>query len=526
MKPMPHYAALSYCWGHKKEAACQLTTTSHSLEQHLDCIPLSKMTRVIQDTIQTTRALSIRYVWIDALCIVQDSIDDWARESVLMGFVYSNAFVTICPTSTSSCLEGFLNRAPLVRVKFYSTLRPDVHGVFNLRYQYVHDTVNSKDLEILHPRLIDFRTPWHSRGWTFQEAQLSTRLLYFAHSCIYYSCLNHESTEAGELEGDFRQELPRALKKYSLSRDAEDLRLSWKELVLIYAQRQLTHELDRLPAISGLAKIISEAIGDEYLAGLWKDDLARGLLWGNKKQKEIYFFEDIRGRTKDELVAARSLSATHPYIGPSWSWIHFSHLNYQDLFIGELIPEMFDSSSSSFYEFDFREECNFYETSCTPASSLNPFGRLVDAKLVVRGRKSNPRKIWTEDLSLPFRRRWKVSYGVQSAVCDVDWWVPEGTREIEVQNAFPLLIGNSYGQNVFYERDDLGYVFPGSEAYELHRKEKVRKCEIPSHRNAWGLIIQPIDDTRYIRLGRFRSGEAQGGMEAWVHLPVEEIVLV
>jgi hypothetical protein len=96
-------------------------------------------------------------------------------------------------------------------------------------------------------------------------------------------------------------------------------------------------------------------------------------------EKDVYLLG-----TKDDLVAERSLSATHPYLGPSWSWIHFRHLEYPKLNIG-------GPSATSGWSFcnenDFRNECNVLDSSCTPASSSDPFGRLIDAELVIRGRK-------------------------------------------------------------------------------------------------------------------------------------------
>jgi hypothetical protein len=529
LSPLSRYAALSYCWGDKKEASCQLTTTSHSLTQHRDCIPLNNLPRVIDDTVKTARALSIRYVWIDALCIVQDSIGDWEQEARLMGSVYSNALVTICPISSSSCLEGFLDRTPPVRVKFRSTLRPEVHGIFNLRYQHIRDGAKHLSRSEYHPRGLDFLSPWHSRGWTYQEAQLSTRILYFGRSHLYYECPNHASTESGyDIELLLRRPLPSAFMRYSVNHNAEDLRSCWTRLVLEYAQRQLTNESDRFPAISGLASIIADKIGDEYLAGLWTGDLARGLLWALSKEgrKHAVFEQDQRDlpRPMYQLIETHSQSQHCLYIGPSWSWIHHSHLRYEKLIIGKPIPG--EVGRSLRHENHFRNECIFHKSSSTPVSSMNPFGRLIDAKLVVHGKKVKPSKTWPEDPSAYRHDRWMVSYGVHVAICDIDWLVPKRAKEIEVHDSFLLLIGSSCGQNSFYEEKESIIAHPGQDRDATMRKY-TGKYEEPYNRNAWGLIIHPIDNgTRYIRVGRFRSGSAQGGLDSFAHLPVEEIILV
>jgi hypothetical protein len=135
LQPPTRYAALSCCWGTKEQAARQLTTTSTSLRQRLDNIMFDDMTAVMQDVAKTARALSTRYIWIDALCIIQDDSEDWTRESERIGLVYTHAFVTICNFATASCLEGFLCRSPPIKVAFRSYLQPDICGTFNLRHQ-------------------------------------------------------------------------------------------------------------------------------------------------------------------------------------------------------------------------------------------------------------------------------------------------------------------------------------------------------------------------------------------------------
>lgn len=46
-----------------------------------------------------------------------------------------------------------------------------------------------------------------------------------------------------------------------------------------YSQRGLTRRPDKLPALSGMAKLASGGKPGDYLAGLWKDDLLVGLYW-------------------------------------------------------------------------------------------------------------------------------------------------------------------------------------------------------------------------------------------------------
>jgi hypothetical protein len=118
----PRYLALSYCWGDPSTAAQQLKTTCSTLREHLDCLPFDRTTNVVHDAVKVAQALRVRYLRIDALCIMQDDMEDWARESRVMGPVYANAYATICVLASSSCLEGFLTRHdPVVRIHSLSS---------------------------------------------------------------------------------------------------------------------------------------------------------------------------------------------------------------------------------------------------------------------------------------------------------------------------------------------------------------------------------------------------------------------
>jgi Heterokaryon incompatibility protein (HET) len=83
---MHRYAALSYRWG--KDVS--FTTTKATLDSRKTSMALSDMPKLFQDAIQVLRCLNIKYLWIDALCIIQDSKEDWERESSRMLQVYED----------------------------------------------------------------------------------------------------------------------------------------------------------------------------------------------------------------------------------------------------------------------------------------------------------------------------------------------------------------------------------------------------------------------------------------------------
>ncbi|KAF2830793.1 HET-domain-containing protein [Ophiobolus disseminans] len=102
------YCALSYCWGRHPF----LRTTKATLAEHQKRIPLDDFPRTLKDAILISRKLCIPYIWIDALCIIQDDANDWAHESKAMASIYRNAIVTIIAASANDTTEGcFQTRA-------------------------------------------------------------------------------------------------------------------------------------------------------------------------------------------------------------------------------------------------------------------------------------------------------------------------------------------------------------------------------------------------------------------------------
>lgn len=75
------YVTLSHCWG--SSPPYQLTTQTIAVLKSDDRVPLSQLGRTFQEAIEVTQRLGVSYIWIDCLCIIQDSAEDWERESVL-----------------------------------------------------------------------------------------------------------------------------------------------------------------------------------------------------------------------------------------------------------------------------------------------------------------------------------------------------------------------------------------------------------------------------------------------------------
>jgi hypothetical protein len=96
------YASLSHCWGKLK--IITLTTSNLAGFQHE--IPLKELPKTFQEAIYVTRYLGLQYIWIDSLCILQDSSEDWAKESVQMADVYGAAEINIAATGAADGSGG------------------------------------------------------------------------------------------------------------------------------------------------------------------------------------------------------------------------------------------------------------------------------------------------------------------------------------------------------------------------------------------------------------------------------------
>jgi hypothetical protein len=81
------YLALSHMWG-KVE---QLKLTTSILKSFQADVPFNHLSPIYKEAVRVTRALGYRYLWIDSLCIVQDSAEDWEYEASRMAIVYGNA---------------------------------------------------------------------------------------------------------------------------------------------------------------------------------------------------------------------------------------------------------------------------------------------------------------------------------------------------------------------------------------------------------------------------------------------------
>lgn len=298
------YTALSYCWGGPQTFA----TTLSSVADHTQSFALSALPQSLQDAIKLTTELGLKYIWIDSLCIVQDSPADKEREISQMAHVYSNAYVTICAANAEACSEGFLNSHG-VKLGQESSVGDDL-----LRMPY---KCSNGDLgKIFFREESLYHSMWEPisrRAWTLQERLLSPRALIYG-SRLLWQCHTAQYSDGGTEDWSFdvlgsghRRFSSGAFESMNPTKQTEidffSLRQVfrvWYNTVQEYTRRDLTLPTDKLPAIAGMAKAFHDITGDIYLAGLWKSNLAHDLMWSSNP--------------------ATKFATPSAWRAPSWSW--------------------------------------------------------------------------------------------------------------------------------------------------------------------------------------------------------------
>ena len=156
-------------------------------------IPLEKLPQNFRDAILTVRKLKLRFLWIDALCIIQDDPVDWAREAARMNMVYGSAYLTIVATSAVSSTDGFLKRSQdmAISISCYKDNCAEPVDRLLIAYQGTDTDQGSWG------SLVE-RTRWNTRGWTLQERLLSRRVLHFTKRKVLWECRATDASEENE----------------------------------------------------------------------------------------------------------------------------------------------------------------------------------------------------------------------------------------------------------------------------------------------------------------------------------------
>jgi hypothetical protein len=269
-----HWVALSHCWGKRENHP--LKTTRQNLAQHLKSIPMSSLPKTFHDAVVATRALGVRFLWIDSLCIVQDDENDWRRESQMMGTVYERAVVTLAASAAPDSTRGLFVERPYARIKFPSvqlpftvpkadTARQEILGYYSIGIDWRQEPF----MEHMNPML----TPLAQRGWCTQELILSRRIIHFLEEGMVWVCKKKAEDETGQ------QIIGRGLTE-------GDWATEWGRIIVEHSIRAVTFEEDRLNSLHGLAEELTKAKNNSckpgtYFFGTWLVDIPEYILWSS-----------------------------------------------------------------------------------------------------------------------------------------------------------------------------------------------------------------------------------------------------
>ncbi|KAK8085481.1 HET-domain-containing protein [Apiospora hydei] len=301
------YLALSYVWGATSNKS--LTSTKANIQHLKQDAALrevrDELPRAINDAIDLTKAVGETYLWVDALCIVQDDDRSKAIYIPRMDQIYGNAFATFVTLCNDKAPGG-----------------SELPGVTHPRI-LVQSPVEIAGLHLV-PRLpplisVDQRSVWSSRAWTFQEGIFSRRYLFFAEHQVFWQCRTacHSEDCADEHMEDrgagsvvFPDRRFNALEMMGTVSDPRRQFNVYELLVGPYSPRSLTIPADSLAAFSGVISALQDSFGWKFASALPESLFDLALLWRPRTMAAL------RPRHPSGQKDTQNL----PCKSPTWCW--------------------------------------------------------------------------------------------------------------------------------------------------------------------------------------------------------------
>lgn len=302
--PTVRYIALSHRWLTNDQT--RLYCTNHAKFRH--DIPLGSLKQAIRDAIELCEGLGVFYLWIDSLCIIQDSAADCEREISLMDQIYGSAYCTIAAANADTLAKGCFDTYDRTASRNYA-IHFDIGNGSRKRFRMrLTWQTGCEDLD---------QSVLASRGWIFQERFLSARTIHFSAEQMHWECRQTEASETYPTSTpfgySFRSKDSQASIRELLSEKAMENHL--KEILRScncgltlssnIPHRDMTFIEDRLRGIAGISNYCHQVLYfGTYLHGIWMESLPQALLWN----------------PTGNIGERKSL----PQVGPSWSWAGLS----------------------------------------------------------------------------------------------------------------------------------------------------------------------------------------------------------
>jgi Heterokaryon incompatibility protein (HET) len=341
------YACLSHCWGNSN---CLLTTTTATLVARKKSISWTSLPKSFQHAIKFAHCLTVPFLWIDSLCILQDNLKDWQDESACMATIYKNSYITLAATSALDGSGGFhRNDSDGFTEAGITTFSPDLSPCA----VYARRAIPHLDVWAHGHKLF----PLLKRAWVYQERLLSPRVLHFGDRELFWECMETMSCECAPFYSPTDGLKLGNSHVLKASAPFREIVLRWHEMVQEYTPLALSRPTDRLPAILGCAIDMQRFRKGRYLAGLWEDSLIEDLLWN---------------------VLTPAAPRPEKWRAPSWSWASVDGtIAYQHQF----------QEPDETYVQVFQASCTPNYPDSTPhinSGHLRLRGKVVHARLIYR----------------------------------------------------------------------------------------------------------------------------------------------
>ncbi|KAH6992931.1 heterokaryon incompatibility protein-domain-containing protein [Fusarium venenatum] len=308
------YIALSYRWG--PSPAPQMDTDTFNQMSVPGGLSKQKafLTPTVRHAIHTVRELGERYLWVDAICLPPDDIEQVSQQLQLMGSIYASAKLTIV------ALDGDANTG------FQGLKGESLPRKLPNLFPWKSDTNlllrNQPKLSAMDVQASEYFT----RGWTYQEYMLSQRRLIFGNQQIHWKCSCadwHEDLPTLQEEQKGKSVRPRSLGFPNIKRGLSDIR-EFGILINEYSARELKYPEDAYPAADGLLNYLGKlAFPGGFLFGLPKVYFGMALMWSVE-----FGMANPNRPQRPGLVRRKPSERSHSILPnthlPSWSWVGWS----------------------------------------------------------------------------------------------------------------------------------------------------------------------------------------------------------
>ena len=243
----------------------------------------------------------MRYLWVDALCIIQGNDLDFATEVSRMGSTYANSSLTIAASDALDCSLGcFQDRHPLQVEDCQALDDGDNIMLFTGTY---HDNSG----HYLEDRHLD------TRAWVYQERMMSPRTVHFCGSDVVWECrewltcqrcaVGPQPSKGFINDGEHKKIFAEIIQWTAEELNQTKFEAVWNRILPFYTRTSLSNEDDRLSALAGMVELLNRYTNYESSFGLWLPFFLDQLLW--------YYQLAPRGAQRHQ----------NKHFGiPSWSW--------------------------------------------------------------------------------------------------------------------------------------------------------------------------------------------------------------